>query len=158
MKGKKPCPSCSNPCGCRTLVCPKCDYKFFGAKHYLNSPKKDPKTVKQKKKKEEEKLSRLLKLRHTKQQKTISWRDLQRGDVIEVQKGSGSYVELSDGTRSSIGYRGKFVVHGIGQNGLHVYSNRGHSFIWMGPDEYCEATNVHRTKHKIRLIKRRKND
>lgn len=126
-RGHKQCPKCSAVTGPRTKRCKKCGHEFL-FRHKIFKSANGHK---------------------------INWRDLQRGDIIKVLKGSGPY-QIINNEKHPIGYYGKFRVHSIEDDGIHAYAIKkysGHSFIFMGKKRISKYGSILRP-HKVRKLKR----
>lgn len=127
-KGQKTCPSCSTTTGPRAYVCKKCGEMF---------------TFKPKSKE----------AKNTKIIRDFSWKDLVKGDRIKTSSGP-YFVKGADFI--PMGYRGRFVVEGIDQNGILAWGLDKHSgfcHIYMGPDIQNKETGVWKIKHKLMKLK-----
>ena len=85
----------------------------------------------------------------------FDWRELQKGDKI---KATGGCYYISEGEYIPMGCRGKFTVLGTDSNGIIAYGAKqgGFCHIWMGEDEICPDTHIHRTKHRLAKIQPKK--
>lgn len=127
-KGKKNCDSCGNLNGARAFACSKCGHRFA-----FNIKSKEQK--------------------HTKIIKDINWHDLQTGDKIKV---SGGPYYIVSGEFIPMGYRGKFTVDSIDNNGIKAISEHGwFCHIYMGNDYLNKETKIFKTKHKISKLQKR---
>lgn len=127
-KGKKTCPNCSAETGPRAYCCPKCNYIFV-----FKPKSKEAKT--------------------TKVVRDFNWRDLVKGDRIKVS--SGPYF-VSKGEFIPMGYRGRFVVDSIDDNGILAWGVDKHSgfcHIYMAGDIQNKETGVWKTRHKLMKLK-----
>jgi hypothetical protein len=94
--------------------------------------------------------------------KTINWHKLERGDVIKVLKGSGSYTMI-DGEKVCMGYYGKYRVKYVDANGIHAYPVKapeaGHCYINMAlkTTKPNDKGIIHRP-HKIRRLKQKEKE
>jgi hypothetical protein len=55
-----------------------------------------------------------------------------------------------------MGYRGRFVVEGVDENGIRAYGldkSSGFCHIYMGRDFQNKETGVWKTKHKLMKLK-----
>lgn len=130
-RGTKLCPSCSTGNGPRSFSCKNCGYDFVFK----------PKSKEQK---------------QTKIVKNIDWRTLQKGDKIKVK--GGPYYMNKQQESIPMGYRGKFIVEGIEEDGIRAYGidkHSGFAYIYMGPDIQNKETGTWKTKHKIVSFKTR---
>ena len=123
-KGKKTCEKCGHECGPRAYMCPECQHPFMFA-------------VQSK----EKKSTRMI--------RKFDWRELQKGDRIKAT--GGCYYISEDGEYIPMGCRGKFTVIGTDDNGIIAYGVKqgGFCHIWMGQDETCPDTKIHRTAHRV---------
>lgn len=122
-KGKKTCEKCGHECGPRAYMCPECQHPFMFA---IQS--------------KEKKTTRMI--------RKFDWRELEKGDRIKATGGPYSVV---DGEYIPMGCRGKFTVIGVDKNGIIAYGVKegGFCHIWMGEDDICQLTRIHRTKHRL---------
>lgn len=126
MKGQKICDNCGHGTGPRAYMCPKCQTPFMFA-------------VKSKEKK------------NTRVIREFDWRELEFGEKIKAT-GGPYYVKGSDFI--PMGYRGKFTVVSLDDNGIVGYSEKGgYCHIYMGKDKQCSETKVWKTKHKLIKLK-----
>ena len=125
-KGKKTCDNCGTLTGPRAYMCPNCNTPFaFKAQ---SREKKNTKLI-----------------------RNFNWRELEPGDKIK-STGGPYYVKGSDFI--PMGYRGKYTVVNIDQEGIVAYSSKGgYCHIYMGPDKQCPETKVWKTKHKLIKLK-----
>lgn len=125
-KGQKCCDNCGHCTGPRAYMCPKCNTPFIFA-------------VKSKERK------------NTKIIRNFDWRELQTGDKIKVS-GGPYYVKGADFI--PMGYRGRFTVISLDDDGIIGYSDKGgYCHIYMGKDYQCEQTKIWKTKHKLLKLK-----
>jgi DNA-directed RNA polymerase subunit RPC12/RpoP len=127
-RGKKSCPSCSFETGPRAYSCPECNHIFVFK----------PKSKESK---------------NTKVIAKVNWRELVKGDRIKV---AGGPYFFSKGDFIPMGYRGRFVVDSIDENGILAWGVDRHSgfcHIYMGGDIQDKQTNVWKTKHKLMKLK-----
>lgn len=121
----KICSKCGEKCPARIRKCNKCKSSFA-----FKVKKKIPKSC-----------------------RVDDWRDLVFGDIIKV---SGGPVWInSDGSESSMGYSGAFVVKSLDSNGIlacGTQKNSGFCHIWMG-EEKLSDTGVLKRPHKIFRLK-----
>jgi hypothetical protein len=126
-KGCKSCSSCGFCTGPRAYVCPQCHTPF--AFKVQSKEKKNTKII-----------------------RDFNWRELISGDRIKVT--GGPYYMNRDQEFVPMGYRGKFVVQKIDNNGIVAYSDKGgFCHIYMGPDMQCGETKIWKTKHKLLKLK-----
>lgn len=130
-KGCKKCDSCgSTNNGPRSYVCKDCGEMF------IFKPKgKEAK--------------------NTKIIRDFNWKDLVKGDRIKVS--SGPYF-VSRGEFIPMGYRGRFVVDSIDENGIKAWGidrHTGFAHIWMAGDMQNKETGMWKTKHKLIKLKNR---
>ena len=123
-KGSKTCPSCGEGNGPRAYACKNCNKPFsFKAKSKEH--------------------------KNTKVVQKVNWRELQPGDRIKVN--GGPYFVIG-AKFVPMGYRGRFVVKGVDNNGILAYGldkHTGFAHIFMGRDIQNKETGVWKTKHKI---------
>lgn len=93
------------------------------------------------------------------------WESLQKGDTFRVVNGTGPYyilkrdcAEGQKGEKLFIGSKGKYIVKGIENNGIHAWSisppgSFNHEFVYMGKNMFCEELNLHKRAHRIIKIK-----
>ena len=131
-KGQKICPDCGTSTGPRAYCCKKCNHIF------IFKPKgKEAK--------------------NTKQIHKVNWRELVKGDRIKV--GGGPYFVLK-GEFIPMGYRGRFVVEKIDENGILAWGldkSHGIAHIYMGGDIQNKETGVWKTRHKLIKLKQKEN-
>ena len=129
-RGKKTCPSCSTETGPRAYCCPNCNHVFsFKAKS------------------KESKNTKII--------RNVNWRELIKGDRIKV--GGGPYF-VNRGEFIPMGYRGKFIVERIDENGILAWGidrNAGFAHIWMNGDIQNKETGVWKTPHKLIKLKQK---
>jgi hypothetical protein len=88
--------------------------------------------------------------RNTKIIRNINWRELQKGDKIKVAGGPYDFIPM--------GYRGKFLVERVDENGILAWGldkNAGFCHIWMNGDIQNKETGVWKTPHKILKLKQK---
>ena len=125
-KGKKCCDKCGHCTGPRAYMCPECNHPFVFA-------------VKSK----ERKNTRVI--------REFNWRELEAGEKIKAT-GGPYYVKGSDFI--PMGYRGKFTVMSLDEEGIIGYSDKGgYCHIYMGRDKQCPETKVWKTKHRLVKLK-----
>ena len=125
-KGKKCCDKCGHCTGPRAYMCPECNHPFVFA-------------VKSKEKK------------NTRVIREFNWRELEAGEKIKAT-GGPYYVKGSDFI--PMGYRGKFTVMSVDEEGIIGYSDKGgYCHIYMGRDKQCPETKVWKTKHRLVKLK-----
>ena len=90
MKGRKICPQCGTGTGPRAYCCKNCNYIF------VFKPKSKE-------------------AKNTKIIAKVNWRELVKGDRIKV---AGGPYFVSKGEFIPMGYRGRFVVDSIDENGI----------------------------------------
>jgi len=129
MKGRKRCDKCgSDNNGPRSYVCKDCGAMF---------------TFKPKSKE----------AKNTKVIRDFNWRELVKGDRIRVASGP-YFVKGADFI--PIGYRGRFIVEGIDEQGIKAWGldkHQGFCHIYMGPDIQNKETGVWKIKHKLMKLK-----
>lgn len=128
MRGQKICPKCSTATGPRAFLCKNCNYQFTFK----------PKSREQK---------------NTKIIRDFCWKDLEKGDKIKV---SGGPYFVSGSDFIPMGYRGKFIVESIDQQGIRAWGldkQFGFAHIYMGKDKQNKETGVWKVKHKIAKLK-----
>ena len=125
-KGKKCCDKCGHCTGPRAYMCPECNHPFVFS-------------VKSK----ERKNTRVI--------REFNWRELEAGEKIKAT-GGPYYVKGSDFI--PMGYRGKFTVMSVDEEGIIGYSDKGgYCHIYMGRDKQCPETKVWKTKHRLVKLK-----
>ena len=125
-KGKKTCDNCGTLTGPRAYMCPNCNTPF--SFKVQSREKKNTKLI-----------------------RNFNWRELEPGDKIK-STGGPYYVKGSDFI--PMGYRGKYTVVNIDQEGIVAYSSKGgYCHIYMGPDKQCPETKIWKTKHKLIKLK-----
>ena len=129
-KGKKTCSNCGQESGPRTYMCPNCNSSFAFK----------PKSKEQK---------------NTKIIRNFNWRELAPGDRIKV---TGGPYFVSGSNFVPMGYRGKFNVIKLDNQGIVAYSSKGgFCHIYMGKDFQCPETRIWKTKHRLIKLKNRIN-
>lgn len=140
MKGKKICGVCQRIVAARSSTC-ECGHIFYQKKTELLAkgivPVKQGRPTKRKRK-----------------FMSVDWRQLQQNDVIKVR--GGPYFEIDNGReaeRIPMGYRGKFIVHTVKENGILARGNKREGenamcFIHMN-GRYTTNTGITRRPHKI---------
>ena len=125
-KGKKSCDKCGALSGPRAYMCGECNTPFvFAAKS------------------KEQKNTRVI--------RNFNWKELQIGEKI---KANGGPYYVKGGDFIPMGYRGKFTVVGLDDQGIIGYSNKGgYCHIYMGPDKQCTETKLWKTKHRLVKLK-----
>ena len=103
-RGQKICENCGCANGVRAYECKQCDYPFK-MKKYRKGNKKRPVED------------------HT---------TLQRGDLIRVVGGSGSFHTDYNGERTYLVDRGKYTVNDTDNNGIYAYGKTGFNYLYMG--------------------------
>lgn len=127
-RGKKSCPSCSYETGPRAHSCSKCNHVF------VFKPKS--------------KEAKNTKIIHN-----VNWRELSKGDRVKVK--GGPYF-VSKGDFVQMGYRGRFVVEALDENGILAWGldkHQGFCHIYMGGDVQNKETGVWKTAHKLVKLK-----
>lgn len=158
-RGQKICPSCSKTMGPRTLTC-VCGYDFGITKplKFDNVPANETiaqaiERVKNAKVKAVSKVA--TKIRKPRSKTVDNHKILAPGDKIKIT-GGGPYVVNKDGDKIRMGYKGRFVVKGVDQNGIFAYGNKKEGeqsmcYIWMGRNLLTKA-GVHRRAHKVMKV------
>ena len=103
-RGQKICENCGCVNGVRAYECKQCDYPFK-MKRGRRTPKK---------KQVEDHMT------------------LNKGDVIRVVGGSGSYHTDYNGEKTYLIDRGKYVVDHVDQQGVGAYGKTGYGYLYMG--------------------------
>jgi hypothetical protein len=125
-KGKKTCENCGTMTGPRSYMCPDCNTPFTFA--VQSKEKKTTKII-----------------------KNFNWRELEVGERIKAT-GGPYYVKGADFI--PMGYRGKFTVVNVDDNGVLAYSEKGgYCHIYMGRDKQCPETKVWKTQHRLVKLK-----
>lgn len=127
-KGRKTCPNCSAENGPRAYSCKSCSHIF------VFKPKSKE-------------------AKNTKIISKVNWKELVKGDKIKV---AGGPFYLYKGEFIPMGYRGRFVVEGIDENGIKAWGLDKHSgfcHIYMNGDIQNKETGVWKTKHKLMKLK-----
>lgn len=128
-KGQKCCDNCGHCTGPRAYMCPNCQTPFMFAAQ--SREKKNTRIIRE-----------------------FDWRELEVGDKIKAT-GGPYYVKGSDFI--PMGYRGKFTVVSLDEEGIIGYSDKGgYCHIYMGRDKQCPETKVWKTKHKLIKLKPKK--
>lgn len=92
--------------------------------------------------------------KNTKIIKDVNWKTLQKGDRIKVS--SGPYFMSVSGESIPMGYRGKFVVQSLDENGIiatGIDRHSGYAHIYMGRDFQNKETGVWKIKHRLVKLK-----
>ncbi len=186
-KGAKTCPKCQNIVGCRTLAC-KCGYQFFSKNKSisnkivknvakpLTSNGRGRKTcgcgticgVRTKIcpvcQKSFQFIPSFMKKGIDEIGEIDDWTKLDKGDHIKIVKGTGPYCMITDKLTEErrpeyMGYSGKFEVHKLDSEGIHVYplgknSESGHCFILMVTKSKSKYGTI-LEPHKIIKLKKR---
>lgn len=123
-RGIKTCQDCGETTGPRTKKCKKCGYVF----HIKKGASK-------------------------RRGKSCDWRKLSPGDLIRVIQGTGPTF---NGRQEDLnmGYKGKFTVAWLDNDGIHAFRKSNHAFIYMGKSKKVKDTGIHRMPHKILLVKK----
>jgi hypothetical protein len=86
--------------------------------------------------------------------KSINWKDLVKGDIILV-KGGPIWIN-SSGVKLSMGYKGKYKVLYLDDDGIVSYGcgngNMGFCHIWM-KNKQKKENGIIKIPHKIKKIK-----
>lgn len=128
MKGQKLCDNCGSGNGPRAYMCKSCNTPFVFK--VQSKEKKSTKII-----------------------RAFNWRDLETGEKIKAT-GGPYYVKGSDFI--PMGYRGKFTVISVDEQGIVGYSEKGgYCHIYMGNDKQCPETKVWKTKHRLIKLKPR---
>lgn len=128
-KGCKSCSACGFCTGPRAYACPKCHAPFV---FKLQSKEK----------------------KNTKIIRDFDWKELMPGDRIKVT--GGPYYMSKSQEFVPMGYRGRFVVQKLDDNGIIAYSDKGgFCHIYMGPDFQNKETGLWKVKHKLLKLKRK---
>jgi hypothetical protein len=129
-KGQKTCDKCGTTTGPRAYMCKKCNTPFV-----FKAKSKEAK--------------------NTKIIRDFNWRELVKGDRIRV---TGGPYFVTSGEFIPMGYRGRFVVEGLDQNGILAWGldkHTGFAHIYMGGDIQNKETGVWKTKHKMMKLKQK---
>ena len=131
-KGQKTCDTCGTSTGPRAYMCAKCNAPFvFKAKS------------------KESKNTKII--------RNVNWKELIKGDRIKV--GGGPYFVTKVGQEFiPMGYRGRFVVETIDENGILAWGldkSHGIAHIYMGAETQNKETGVWKIKHKLIKLKQR---
>ena len=125
-RGQKICENCGEVNGVRAYECKVCEHPFK-MKRGRRTPKK--RAVED----------------HT---------TLQKGDLIRVVGGSGSFHTDDNGEKTYLVDRGKYTVHNTDLNGIHAYGKTGYNYLYMG--ESCPSpllSTITKAPCKIVLLK-----
>lgn len=121
----KICPKCGEKCPVRIRKCKGCDSTFAFK----------------------------VRKKGTKSTRVQDWRELNPGDLIKV---SGGPVWVNaDGSETSMGYSGAFVVKSLDSNGIVACGTQktsGFCHIWMG-EETISSTGILKRPHKVLRLK-----
>lgn len=129
-KGKKACEKCGTVTGPRAYMCKNCNTPFV-----FKAKSKEAK--------------------NTKIIKDVNWKELSKGDRIKV---NGGPYYVYHGEFIPMGYRGRFIVDAIDENGIKAYGLdkfSGFCHIYMGPDIQNKETGVWKIKHKLMKLKQK---
>lgn len=77
------------------------------------------------------------------------WKSLKDGSIIYLRKGSRGPYYMGEKSKILMGYRGKYVVKHIVDNGLEAYGGVGFAFIYMGPTKYNEETGIYSRRYRL---------
>jgi ribosomal protein L40E len=127
-KGKKACEKCGTVTGPRAYMCKKCNTPFI-----FKAKSKESK--------------------NTKIIRDVNWKELVKGDRIRV---AGGPYFVSKGEFIPMGYRGRFIVDEIDEQGIRAFGldkHQGFCHIYMGPDVQNKETGVWKIKHKMMKLK-----
>ena len=103
-RGQKICENCGCVNGVRAYECKECDHPFKMKKWRKGNKRKPVED-------------------HT---------TLQKGDLIRVVGGSGSYYTDYNGERTYLIDRGKYTVQQTDSQGIYAYGNTGFNYLYMG--------------------------
>lgn len=129
-KGQKTCEKCGTTTGPRAYMCKNCNAPFV-----FKAKSKEAK--------------------NTKIIRDFNWRELVKGDRIRV---TGGPYYVSRGEFIPMGYRGRFVVDSIDDQGIRAYGLdkfSGFCHIYMGGDVQNKETGVWKIKHKLMKLKQK---
>jgi hypothetical protein len=129
-KGQKTCEKCGTTTGPRAYMCKNCNAPFV-----FKAKSKEAK--------------------NTKVIRDVNWRELVKGDRIRV---AGGPYFVSRGEFIPMGYRGRFVVESIDDQGIRAYGLdkfSGFCHIYMGGDVQNKETGVWKIKHKLMKLKQK---
>jgi len=126
MKGQKLCDNCGAGNGPRSFMCKSCNTPFIFK--VQSKEKKNTKIIRE-----------------------FNWRELEAGEKI---KATGGPYYVKGGDFIPMGYRGKFTVISLDDEGIVGYSDKGgYCHIYMGKDKQCPETKVWKTKHRLVKLK-----
>ena len=103
-RGQKICENCGCVNGVRAYECKECDHPIKMKKRRKGNKRKPVED-------------------HT---------TLQKGDLIRVVGGSGSFHTDYNGEKTYLVDRGKYIVHHIDQQGIGAYGKTGYNYLYMG--------------------------
>jgi hypothetical protein len=129
-KGQKTCEKCGTTTGPRAYMCKNCNAPFV-----FKAKSKEAK--------------------NTKVIRDFNWRELVKGDRIRV---AGGPYFVSRGEFIPMGYRGRFVVESVDDQGIRAYGLdkfSGFCHIYMGADVQNKETGVWKIKHKLMKLKQK---
>ena len=129
-KGQKTCEKCGTTTGPRAYMCKNCNAPFV-----FKAKSKEAK--------------------NTKIIRDFNWKELVKGDRIRV---AGGPYYVSRGEFIPMGYRGRFVVDSIDDQGIRAYGLdkfSGFCHIYMGGDVQNKETGVWKIKHKLMKLKQK---
>jgi len=95
----------------------------------------------------------IFKIKKREKYRSVEWTELQKGDIIRV-KGGPIWIN-SSGIKTSMGYKGKYTVVSVDQNGIVGYGidkNGGFCHIWM-KGKVKKDNGIIKIPHKIKKIK-----
>lgn len=135
-RGKKQCQNCEAIIAARKKICPSCKHE--------NTPKES--TIKKK-----------IRQKRLPKQEPIKLENLSKGDKIIVKQATGPYYINSESEKVYVGFRGKFNVNSITDDGIiaYPYQNKscgGMCYLYMGETVLSEDTGIVRTPYEILKI------
>lgn len=117
----KTCDKCNEKVGVRTKVCPSCGMRFVKAFNPKKAATED-----------------------------VDWTKLVKGDTIKSLQGYGPRRVLN-GVLEYMGHYGIFKVLSLDLQGIHVYGEEGHAYLYMGEDK-VSGTGTMMCAHKVKKI------
>lgn len=131
-RGNKVCPQCNGDNGPRSFNCKHCGYAFK-VKKGINLKGK------------------------AKLETDTDWRSLNRGDIFKVFGHCGPFYTNSDGERTFLGYKGRFRVVSLDENGINAVGvglkSKGAVYVYMGsPSQSRLNPSITLDKHKIERV------
>ena len=140
-RGQKLCKNCNTINGVRAFNCKSCGTPFTMKKPRKNIPVGN---------KSSQNARGLV----------LDYKELSKGDVIKVLKGSGPYYTDENGEKTYLGNKGKYKVDSVMDDGIMIVNDYGsHEFLYMGPVVPSTMLDtLTRAPHKVVLLKKAPTD